>query len=42
MQETRPDPSILYAEIYTHVSNEDFMKIKNPLDQILGRKEDSL
>ena len=26
------------TEIYTHVSNKDLMKIKNPLDQILGTK----
>ena len=29
------------TEIYTHVSSKDFMKIRNPLDQILERKEGS-
>lgn len=25
--------------IYTHVSNKDFMRIRNPLDQILEEKK---
>jgi len=28
------------TDIYTHVSSKDFMRIRNPLDQILEEKND--
>ena len=27
------------AEVYTHVSSKDFMRIRNPLDQMLQEKK---
>lgn len=38
IQELLGHKSSKTTEIYTHVSNKDLMKIKNPLDQILGIK----
>ena len=36
IQELLGHKSSKTTEIYTHVSSRDLMKIKNPLDQILG------
>ena len=38
VQELLGHKSSKTTEIYTHVSNKDFMKIRNPLDQILQKK----
>jgi len=38
IQELLGHKSSKTTEIYTHVSSRDLMKIKNPLDQILGKK----
>ena len=40
IQEILGHKSSKTTEIYTHVSNKDLMKIRNPLDQILERKRD--
>jgi len=37
IQELLGHKSSKNTEIYTHVSNKDFMRIKNPLDQILQK-----
>lgn len=42
IQEILGHKSSKTTEIYTHVRNKDLMKIKNPFDQILKGKEDSL
>ena len=39
IQELLGHKSSKTTEIYTHVSNKDFMRIKNPLDQILQKGE---
>jgi site-specific recombinase XerD len=41
IQEILGHKSSKTTEIYTHVSNKDLMKIRNPLDQILEGKRDS-
>jgi len=39
IQELLGHKSSKTTEIYTHVRNKDFMRIKNPLDQILQKEE---
>ena len=38
VQEIRGLRSSKTTEIYTHVSSKDFMRIRNPLDQIFNEK----
>ena len=42
IQELLGHKSSKTTEIYTHVSNKDFMRIKGPLDEILAPKSDGL
>jgi len=41
IQELLGHKSSKTTEIYTHVSNKDFMRIKSPLDEILAPKGDA-